>query len=48
MDNADVRFDFVDEVDPMDLVGNAYLELHHHMAPAGGWVDTDWESEGVA
>jgi hypothetical protein len=27
------------DVDPLALLGNAYLSLHHHMAPADGGFD---------
>jgi hypothetical protein len=27
------------DVDPLALLGNAYLSLHHHMAPADGAFD---------
>lgn len=30
-----------DDIDPLKLVGNARLALHHHMAPATGDAESD-------
>jgi hypothetical protein len=35
----ELKYKAVDDVHPLDLIGNAYLALHHHMAPADGGFD---------
>jgi hypothetical protein len=37
----DFAYEPVADVDPLELLGNAYLALHHHMAPADGGFDLD-------
>ena len=39
------EFREVDDLDPLELVGNAHLALHHHMAPASALEDSDFEEE---
>ncbi len=39
------EFREVDDLDPLELVGNAHLALHHHMAPASALEDSDLEEE---
>lgn len=39
------EFREVDDLDPLELVGNAHLALHHHMAPASALEDSDSEEE---
>lgn len=44
----DVRayeFREVDGIDPLELVGNARLALHHHMAPAGSLEESELDDE---
>lgn len=45
---GDVRayeFREVDGIDPLELVGNARLALHHHMAPAGSLEESELDDE---
>lgn len=37
----DYTFKPAEDVEPLELVGNASLALHHHMAPADGVLDLD-------
>lgn len=39
------EFREVDDLDPLELVGNAHLALHHHMAPASALEEFDFEEE---
>lgn len=39
------EFREVDDLDPLELVGNAHLALHHHMAPASALEEIDFEEE---
>lgn len=41
-------FSEVDEIDPLELVGNARLALHHHMAPAGSLDEPDQEAQTLS
>lgn len=44
-DSEPYEFREVDDLDPLELVGNAHLALHHHMAPARALEDSDFEEE---
>lgn len=44
-DSESYEFREVDDLDPLELVGNAHLALHHHMAPASALEDSDFEEE---
>ena len=35
----DLAYAPAEDVNPLELLGNAYLALHHHMAPADGGFD---------
>ena len=35
----------VEDIDPLKLVGNARLALHHHMAPAGALDEHNQEAQ---
>lgn len=39
--NTELSYNPADDVDPLELIGNAHLALHHHMAPADGSFDID-------
>ena len=39
----DLRIETAEDVNPLELIGNASLALHHHMAPADGAFDLDSE-----
>ena len=41
----DLKYEPVDDVDPLELIGNAHLALHHHMAPADGGFDLGGEDD---
>ena len=41
-------FEPSDDVDPLELVGNASLALHHHMAPAEGAFELEADDDLVA
>lgn len=47
--SPDTRFDLdytpAEDVNPLELLGNAYLALHHHMAPAGGGFDLEQDDD---
>ncbi|WP_295590606.1 hypothetical protein [uncultured Lamprocystis sp.] len=34
-----------EDVHPLELIGNAFLALHHHMAPADGGFDLGGEDD---
>lgn len=38
-------FEPSEEIDPLELVGNASLALHHHMAPAEGAFELEADDE---
>lgn len=42
-ENKTLKFEYepARDVNPLELVGNASLALHHHMAPADGAFDLD-------
>ena len=44
-DTESYEFREVEDLDPLELVGNAHLALHHHMAPASALEDADFEEE---
>ena len=44
-DSESYEFREVEDLDPLELVGNAHLALHHHMAPASALEDSDFEEE---
>lgn len=37
----DLAYQPVEDVNPLELLGNAYLAMHHHMAPADGGFDLE-------
>jgi len=37
------EFEYDEDVDPLELVGNASLSLHHHMAPPEEELEDDSE-----
>ena len=39
----DLRIETAKDVSPLELIGNASLALHHHMAPADGGFELDGE-----
>lgn len=41
----DLSYKPADDVHPLDLIGNAYLALHHHMAPVDGGFDLGAEED---
>ena len=44
-DVRDYQFHEVDGIDPLELVGNARLALHHHMAPAGSLEESELDDD---
>ena len=41
----DLQYKPAEDVHPLELIGNAYLALHHHMAPADGGFDLGGEDD---
>ncbi|MCX7590089.1 MAG: hypothetical protein N2255_00520 [Kiritimatiellae bacterium] len=37
----DLAYQPDEDVNPLELLGNAYLALHHHMAPTDGGFDLE-------
>lgn len=40
-DEVELHYVPVSDVNPLKLIGNAHLALHHHMAPADGGFDLE-------
>ena len=45
LQDFDLKYERDRDVDPLTLVANAGLALHHHMAPADGSFDFELEDE---
>lgn len=37
----DLAYEPVADVNPLELLGNCYLSMHHHMAPTDGGFDLE-------
>jgi hypothetical protein len=44
-EELDFKYDQAEEVDPLELIGNACLSLHHHMSPPDAGFDLEAEEE---
>ena len=44
----DLNYEPARDVNPLELIGNASLALHHHMAPADGAFDIDTDETAAS
>lgn len=44
-EQCELHYEPAADVDPLELIGNAHLALHHHMAPADGGFDLETDED---